>query len=244
MEKTQGPIYSDSGKLISVGQDLKHIAFIMDGNGRWARSRGKSRDAGHVQGAAAFEKVVKYCDQIGVEAITVYAFSTENWKRPKEEVEKIMSLLEKYLDDVVKKTKKYDVRLRFIGQREGLSEKLLQKIELAEKLTAEKTKILNIALNYGSRAEITAAVNRLIKSGKESVSEEDISSALYTADSPELDLVIRTAGEQRLSNFLLWQASYAEFYFTDTLWPDFGEKDVEKAINAYYARTRRYGAVK
>jgi undecaprenyl diphosphate synthase len=216
----------------------------MDGNGRWAKARGKSRDAGHIEGAKAFEGVVEYCDKIGVQAVTVYAFSTENWKRPKDEVDKIMLLLERYLDRVAKKSEQYDVSIRFIGEKEGLSEKLLKKMKKTEEMTAGKKGILNIALNYGSRAEIVSTVNKLIKEGKTDITENDISSALYTSDSPELDLIIRTAGEQRLSNFLLWQAAYAEFYFTDTLWPDFGPKEIEEAVNAYYKRTRRFGAVK
>ena len=244
MEGFSGPVYTESGELISVGKALRHIAFIMDGNGRWAKARGKTRDHGHVAGAAAFEKIVEYCDKIGVQAITFYAFSTENWKRPKSEVDKIMALLEKYLDKIAKKTEKYDVRIRFIGEKEGLSPRLLEKIEKTEEMTKEKSKVLNIALNYGSRAEITSAVNRLLAAGVDKVTEQDIDAALYTAKCPELDLVIRTAGEQRLSNFLLWQAAYAEFYFTDTLWPDFTPKELEKAIDAYYGRTRRFGAVK
>lgn len=244
MDNLSGPIYSESGELIKVGDDLKHIAFIMDGNGRWAKALGKTRDHGHVAGAQAFEKIAEYCDKIGVEAITFYAFSTENWKRPKDEVDKIMALLEKYLDRVAKRTAEYDLKIRFIGEKEGLSQKLLEKIAKTEEMTKNKSKILNIALNYGSRAEITSAVNRLIASGKDKVTEQDIDSALYTAQCPELDLIIRTAGEQRLSNFLLWQAAYAEFYFTDTLWPDFTPKELEKAIDAYYGRTRRFGAVK
>jgi undecaprenyl diphosphate synthase len=215
----------------------------MDGNGRWAKARGKSRDQGHIEGAQTFEKIVEYCDKIGVQAITFYAFSTENWKRPKDEVDKIMSLLEKYLDKVAKRTSDYDVRIHFIGEKVGLSEKLLKKMEKIEQLTKEKAKILNIALNYGSRAEIVCAVNKLIAIGKDTVSEEDVSNALYTSESPELDLVIRTAGEQRLSNFLLWQAAYSELYFTDTLWPDMTSDDVDAAIENFYSRKRRFGGL-
>ena len=243
-ENITPPLYSPDGRLQRVGDDLRHIAFIMDGNGRWAKARGKGREYGHTEGAKAFERIVEYCGSIGLDAITVYAFSTENWKRPKEEVEKIMSLLEKYLDRVMGRFSEYDVRLRFIGEREGLSPKLIKKIEQAERLTGDKSRILNIALNYGGRAEIVSAVNRLISEGRTAVTEADISSALYTSECPEPDLIVRTAGEQRLSNFLLWQAAYAEFYFTDTLWPDFGPEGVEAAINAYYKRTRRFGAVK
>ncbi len=237
------PLYDDSGRLIKVGNDLKHIAFIMDGNGRWARARGKSREYGHTEGAKTFEKVVDYCGRIGIEAVTVYAFSTENWKRPKREVNKIMSLLEKYIDRLFEKFSDYDVRVRFIGTKEGLSEKLIGKMERAERLTENNPRILNVALNYGSREEITSAVNRLIEKGVSRVTEEDVSKELYTYPCPDPDLIIRTAGEQRLSNFLMWQAAYSEFYFTDTLWPDFGENDVEKAVEAYYSRTRRYGGL-
>ena len=244
MDLLQGPQYNEEGRLVKVGSDLKHIAFIMDGNGRWAKARGKGREHGHVEGAKAFEKIVEYCDKIGLEAITVYAFSTENWKRPKDEVEKIMLLLERYLDRIMSRLSEFDIRIKFIGSKAELSDKLRAKIEKVEALTESRKRILNIALNYGSRAEITYAVNKLISERKTNVTEEDIGRALYTSESPDPDLIVRTAGEQRLSNFLLWQAAYAEFYFTDTLWPDFGPSGVEEAINAYYKRTRRFGAVK
>ena len=244
MDLLQGPQYNEEGRLVKVGSDLKHIAFIMDGNGRWANARGKGREHGHVEGAKAFEKIVEYCDKIGLEAITVYAFSTENWKRPKGEVEKIMLLLERYLDRIMSRLSEFDIRIKFIGSKAELSNKLRAKIEKVEALTESRKRILNIALNYGSRAEITYAVNKLISERKNNVTEEDIGRALYTSESPDPDLIVRTAGEQRLSNFLLWQAAYAEFYFTDTLWPDFGPSGVEEAINAYYKRTRRFGAVK
>ena len=244
MDNAQAPVFSESGELIKVGSDLKHIAFIMDGNGRWAKKLEKSRDHGHTEGAKVFEKIVEYCGKIGISAMTVYAFSTENWKRPPEEVTKIMSLLERYLDRVIARFSEYDVKLRFIGERQQLSEKLRSKIEKAERLTEGKSRILNIALCYGARAEIAHAVNALIRSGRTDVTETDITDALYTAGCPDPDLVIRTAGEQRLSNFLLWQAAYSEFYFTDTLWPDFGPSGVEEAIKVYYSRTRRFGAVK
>ena len=243
-DKSCLPQFSEDQRLIKVGSDLKHIAFIMDGNGRWANKLGKPREYGHTQGAKAFEKIVEYCGKIGIEVITVYAFSTENWKRPPAEVERIMSLLEKYLDRVTAHFSEYDIKLRFIGEREQLSDKLLAKIEKAERLTADKTKVLNIALCYGARAELVSAVNSLISSGKTQITEQDISDAVYTAGCPDPDLVVRTAGEQRLSNFLLWQAAYAEFYFTDTLWPDFGPEGVEAAIKEFYKRTRRFGAVK
>lgn len=237
------PIYDGDGRLVKVGDDLKHIAFIMDGNGRWAKNRGKSREYGHRVGAETFEKIVRYCGKIGIEAMTVYAFSTENWKRPEKEVSEIMSLLEKYIDRVTSRVSDYDVSVRFIGEKTGMSERLLKKMERAEESTANGKRVLNIALNYGSRAEIVSAVNSLIASGKTEITEEDIDSALYTAKCPEPDLVIRTAGERRLSNFLLWQLAYSEMYFTETLWPDFDESGVELAIKDYYGRTRRYGGL-
>ncbi len=242
-ESNECPIYDENGRLTCVSADLKHIAFIMDGNGRWAKARGKRREQGHTEGAKAFERVVEYCDKVKLEAVTVYAFSTENWKRPTEEVEKIMSLLEKYLDRLLSRVSEYNVSVKFIGDREPLSEKLKIKMQKAEKLTEGRRMLLNIALNYGSRGEITAAVNKLIASGASSVTEDDVSRALYTEGAHDPDLIVRTAGEQRLSNFLMWQAAYSELYFTDTLWPDITDADVEKAINSYYKRTRRYGGL-
>ncbi len=237
------PIYDENRKLLQVGSDLKHIAFIMDGNGRWAKARGKERTYGHSEGAKAFEKVVEYCGKIGVETVTVYAFSTENFKRPKDEVDKIMSLLEKYIDRVIKRFAEYDLRVRFIGTRDRLSPRLVSRMEKAEEVTSHYKKTLNIALCYGGREEITYACNKLISEGKAYVTEEDIDHALYTYDSPPPDLIVRTAGELRLSNFLLWQAAYAEFYFTEVLWPDINEEEIDKAIASYYKRTRRYGGV-
>ena len=242
-ESTEFPVYDENGRLKRVSADFKHIAFIMDGNGRWAKARGKKREYGHTEGAKAFERVVEYCGRVGISAVTVYAFSTENWKRPKDEVDKIMSLLERYLDRVLAKVSEYDVKIKFIGDRGPLSEKLKGKIEKAEKSTEHKSMLLSVALNYGSRAEITAAVNKLIDSGATNVTEDDVSRALYTGDAPDPDLIVRTAGEERLSNFLMWQAAYSELYFTDVLWPDITDADVEKAINNYYKRTRRYGGL-
>lgn len=229
--------------MITVDERLRHIAFIMDGNGRWATSRGLSREMGHVEGAKAFERVVKYCGDIGVKYVTVYAFSTENWSRPKSEVDRIMLLLERYLDRILKKMDDYDVSVHFIGDKAPLSDKLKQKIENAEKGSAGKSLRLNIALNYGGRAELVHAVNSLISEGITSVTEEMIEERLYTAGCPAPDLIVRTAGEQRLSNFLMWQSAYSEFYFTDTLWPDMGESDIELAVESFYKRTRRFGGI-
>ena len=234
---------SADGCCVTVDERLKHIAFIMDGNGRWAKARGKARELGHVEGAKAFERVVKYCGKIGIKYVTVYAFSTENWSRPPKEVEKIMLLLERYLDRIISKAEEYDVRVCFIGDRAPLSEKLREKMQRAEKRTAENEKVLNIALNYGGRAEIVNAVNKLLAEGAEKLTEEMISGALYTAECPPPDLIVRTAGEQRLSNFLMWQSAYSELYFTETLWPDFGSEDIDEAVRCFYRRTRRFGGI-
>lgn len=229
--------------MVTVDERLKHIAFIMDGNGRWATSRGLSREMGHVEGAKAFERVVKYCGDIGVKFVTVYAFSTENWSRPKNEVDKIMLLLERYLDRMLKKTDGYDVEVRFIGDKVPLSDKLKQKMEKAEKSSSGKSLRLNIALNYGGRAELVHAVNSLISDGYTSVTDAMIEERLYTVGCPAPDLIVRTAGEQRLSNFLIWQAAYSEFYFTDTLWPDMDEGEIDLAVESFYKRTRRFGGI-
>ncbi|MBR2461021.1 MAG: di-trans,poly-cis-decaprenylcistransferase [Clostridia bacterium] len=229
--------------MVIVDEKLKHIAFIMDGNGRWAINRGLSREAGHTQGAKTFERVVKYCGDIGVKCVTVYAFSTENWSRPKSEVDRIMLLLERYLDRMMKRMDEYDVCVRFIGDKQPLSDTLKKKIQRVEESSGGKTLRLNIALNYGGRAEIVHAVNTLISRGTCSVTEEMISENLYTADCPPPDLIVRTAGEQRLSNFLMWQSAYSEFYFTDTLWPDLKEEDIDLAVESFYKRTRRFGGV-
>ena len=229
--------------MVTVDEKLSHIAFIMDGNWRWATSRGMSREAGHTEGAKTFERVVKYCGDIGVKYVTVYAFSTENWSRPPKEVEKIMHLLERYLDRMLKKMNDYDVAIRFIGDKQPLSPVLKKKIEKAEQASFGKRLKLNIALNYGGRAEIVHAVNSLIADGVTAVTEEMIGERLYTADCPPPDLIVRTAGEQRISNFLMWQSAYSEFYFTDTLWPDLSENDIDRAVESFYRRTRRFGGI-
>lgn len=235
--------YSDEDirKLVK-DSSLRHIAFIMDGNGRWATSRSLPREAGHVKGAAAFKNVVHICDDFGIETLTVYAFSTENWKRPEREINAIMDLLESNISEAVRDDKKNNAKYRFLGDKDGLGEKFAKRCTELEKLTENNRLLLNIALNYGSRAEITNAVNRLIAEGKKSVTEDDISSALYTAHCPDPDLIVRSAGEFRLSNFLLWQAAYSEIYVTDTLWPDFGRNEVAKAIVDFSKRKRNFGA--
>ena len=235
--------YSDEDirKLVK-DSSLRHIAVIMDGNGRWATSRSLPREAGHVKGAAAFKNVVHICDDFGIETLTVYAFSTENWKRPEREINAIMDLLESNISEAVRDDKKNNAKYRFLGDKNALGEKFAKRCTELEKLTENNRLLLNIALNYGSRAEITNAVNRLIAEGKKSVTEDDISSALYTAHCPDPDLIVRSAGEFRLSNFLLWQAAYSEIYVTDTLWPDFDRNEVAKAIVDFSKRKRNFGA--
>ena len=220
-----------------------HVAFIMDGNGRWAKRRGLPRTAGHQRGVKAFEDIVEMCFTAGVKTVTVYAFSTENWKRPDTEVEYIMKLLDNYLDICIEKCLKKGIRMRVIGDKSIFPAKMLEKMLDAEKRTEHLQYNLNIALNYGSRAEICNAVNTLIAKGKTEITEDDISSELYTAPVGDPDLIVRTGGELRLSNFLMWQASYAEFYFTDTFWPDFGKKDLYRAFAKFAKTHRRFGGL-
>lgn len=221
---------------------LKHIAFIMDGNGRWASSRGMERQEGHKEGVKTFEKIAAACFDMGMETITFYAFSTENWKRPPKEIKTIMQLLSTYLDKCRKTLIENNAKLKVIGDIGVFDEPLRKKIIKIESETANNPLTLNIALNYGGRDELVHAFKAL-KERDEDISEESISSALYTAGSPDPDMIIRTGGEKRLSNFLLWQASYSEFYFTDVLWPDFTEKDLKEAVEDYNSRRRRYGGV-
>ncbi len=222
---------------------LKHIAFIMDGNGRWATGRGLPREMGHKKGAEAFRRALTYCTDIGIEAVTVYAFSTENWKRPEREVNALMHLLGAYVDEAFADLKKNGIRFFFIGDKTALPKALADRLVALENETAMYHKTVNIALNYGGRAEIVHAVNELIRAGKTEVTEDDISASVYTAASGDPDLIVRTASEYRLSNFLLWQAAYSEFWFTDTLWPDFGEKDINEAVVAFAGRKRKYGGL-
>ena len=231
-------------EIVKVDERLKHIAFIMDGNGRWANARNMPRECGHKEGVKAFINAVEYCRRIGIEYITVYAFSTENWKRPKREVDAIMGLLEQYLDNFFTDKKADGLgAVRFIGDTSVLSKSLVAKMKLIEGLTSKRSSVLNIAVNYGSRAEITQAVNKLVSKGKKEITAEDISSALYTSGCPDPDLIVRTGGDFRISNFLLWQAAYSELYFTDTLWPDLDENEIDKAVAEFYSRKRRFGGL-
>ncbi|MCR4738946.1 MAG: isoprenyl transferase [Lachnospiraceae bacterium] len=228
----------------------RHVAIILDGNGRWAKAQGMPRSYGHVQGAANVENICRAAHDMGIEYLTVYAFSTENWSRPREEVDQLMSLLEKYLKNCLKTAKKNNMIIKVIGDITGLNDSLRAKIEELEEATKEYTGLhFTIALNYGSRDEILRAVNRItedmdsgvIKKGK--ITREMFEERLDTAGLPDPDLMIRTSGEMRLSNFLLWQLAYAEFYFTEVPWPAFDKKELEKAVSAYSSRDRRYGGV-
>lgn len=219
---------------------LKHIAFIMDGNGRWAKARGQLREFGHKAGAETFRTVVKYCRSIGIQCVTVYAFSTENIRRPAREVEAIFDLLMKYIDEA---DEEKDIEFRFIGDPAALGEKIGERTRWLEDRTRGRKIRLNIAFNYGGRAEIVHAVNELLKEGKTCVNEEDISSHIYTAGCPDPDLIVRTGNEERISNFLLWQCAYSEFYYSEKMWPDFSPADVDDAVRDFARRTRRFGDI-
>ncbi len=222
----------------------RHVGIIMDGNGRWAKQRGKPRSYGHKKGADVIDEVVTACFERGAEAVSLYAFSTENWVRPKEEVDAIFGLLGILIDKKLAKLIKNEIKLIISGDISPLPESLRKKCSNAVQKSGKfKGKVLNVALNYGSRAEITRAVNVALGSGRTEITEEDISAGLYTAGLPDIDLVIRTSGEMRLSNFFLWQCAYAEFYFTDVLWPDFHKEELDKAFEWYSHRKRRFGGV-
>ena len=222
----------------------RHVGIIMDGNGRWAKQRGKPRSYGHKKGADVIDEVVTACFEKGADAVSLYAFSTENWVRPKEEVDAIFGLLGILIGKKLAKLIKNEVKLIISGDISPLPEGLRKKCANAVQKSGKfKGKVLNVALNYGSRAEITRAVNVALGSGRTEITEEDISAGLYTAGLPDIDLVIRTSGEMRLSNFFLWQCAYAEFYFTDVLWPDFHKEELDKAFEWYSHRKRRFGGV-
>jgi len=233
-------MFFNSIKKFKVDDRLKHIAFIMDGNGRWAKARSLPRQVGHKYGAKAFEETVKNCHAFGIKIVTVYAFSTENWSRPENEVNAIMELLNTYID---RAKEQKDIRFVFIGDKSVLSQELRDKMIELEESTLLYDNVLNIAFYYGGRAEIISACNSLICEGVKEVNEKDISSHLYTSHCPDPDLIVRTASEYRLSNFLLWQCAYSEFYFTSVLWPDFNKKQLYKAIKSFYKRKRRFGGL-
>ena len=224
-----------------------HVAIIMDGNGRWAEKKGKIRLEGHRKGVENLERILEHCINRGVKYLTAYAFSTENWKRPEKEVNGLMELFSKFLDSKRKKLKKQGIKLLVTGSKEGISSKLLKKIEETEKFLENESKLIfNIAFNYGGRREIIDAVIGLInereKLGKtENVTEEEFIKHLYRPEIPDPELIIRTSGEFRISNFLLWEVAYSEFYVTDVYWPDFDEEEFDNAILSFNKRDRRYG---
>ncbi|WP_295419698.1 polyprenyl diphosphate synthase [Sulfurovum sp.] len=223
---------------------LKHLAIIMDGNGRWAKQRGLKRTKGHEKGAEVIRDITTYCsNHPDIETATFYAFSTENWKRPKFEIEFLMKTLDRYLKQELNTYQEHGIRFQAIGDLTRFSASLQKRIADTEELTRSNTSLTQIlALNYGGRAEITAAVNKLISEGKQHVTEQDISLSLQTPYS-DIDLLIRTSGEERISNFLLWQLSYSELYFTPTLWPDFNTEELGNIIENYKQRTRRFGGI-
>lgn len=222
----------------------KHVAVIMDGNGRWAKQRGLLRVEGHKKGADTLEKILKHSVTREVRNLTVYAFSTENWKRPKAEVSALMRLFSKYLDSKKEELKKQGVRLVVSGSKEGISDKLLKKINETEKYLSDCNVLtFNIAFNYGGRKEIIDGINKLLKEEKKEITEDTFKNYLYQPDIPDPELVIRTSGEFRVSNFLLWEVAYSEFYITDTFWPDFDEDEYDKALEWFNNRERRFGGV-
>ena len=230
-----------------------HVGVIMDGNGRWAKKRGLSRSEGHIEGAKTFRRIGEYAGDLGIKNISFYAFSTENWARPQNEVNAIMQLFYDYLEEArerLDENKEKGIRLRFLGDRTVLSPELQYMMDYIEDETKEMTKNnLNIAVNYGGRQEILHSVKKIaqrVKIGEllpEEISLDDIQNGLYTLEQPPVDLIIRPSGEQRLSNFLLWQSAYAEFWYSDVLWPDFTEKDFDEALKAYEKRNRRFGGI-
>ena len=229
---------------VDMGRLPRHIAIIMDGNGRWAKKRGLPRTAGHKVGAEVFRDIATYCQELGIEYLTIYAFSTENWKRPKDEVDMLMSLLEQYLQEAIDTMERDHIRLRVLGDVAGLSPQLQRMIDETNAISTHYQGFqANICLNYGGRAEILRAARLCAEAGEE-WTEENFSKYLWSAGIPDPELIIRPSGELRLSNFLLWQAAYAELFFTPVLWPDFTEEDFAQALDEYARRERRFGLVK
>ena len=236
-----------NGKLCQIPE---HVAIILDGNGRWAKKRFLPRNMGHSQGAKVVEQICEDAWDLGIKYLTVYAFSTENWSRPEKEVSALMKLLRKYLVDSIERTTKNNMRVRVIGEKSRLSEDIREAIEKLEKVSAANTGLnFTIALNYGSRDEMVRAMRRMAADccadvlRLEDITEEVFNSYLDTRELPDPDLMIRTSGEQRLSNWMLWQLAYTEFYFTDVLWPDFNKQELIRAIEYYNTRERRFGGI-
>ena len=242
-----------SGMGAALAEEIilpKHVGIIMDGNGRWAKLRGLPRKAGHREGAQTFRTITRYCSQVGIRYLTVYAFSTENWKRPEDEVGALMGLFKSYLKEALEDFQDDEIVVRFIGDKSGFSPELQALMTENEESSKNRDgMVLNIAMNYGSRDEIVRAVRQIseeVRSGAlrpEDVSEQLISDRLYTAGQPDPDLIIRPSGEYRISNFMLWQAAYTEFVIMNKLWPDFTKADLDEALRIYSQRNRRYGGV-
>ena len=240
--------FNKKAEEIALDNLPRHIAIIMDGNGRWAKKRKMPRTAGHAVGAETFRKVATYCKNIGLDYLTVYAFSTENWKRPQEEVDAIMGLLEKYLLESIEKMERDKVKMKFFGDVSVLSPRLRELIARTEEISKRFQGCqVNICLNYGGRDEMVRAMRRYaleVSEGRANdIDEAGVSDYLYSAGIPDPDLLIRPGGEYRLSNFLMWQSAYSELYFTDKLWPDFDEKEINRAIAEFQRRERRFGGV-
>ena len=234
----------DSAMEEMSGRVPRHVAIIMDGNGRWAKKRGLPRAAGHRQGTENLRTIIRAAVEFNVEILTIYAFSTENWNRPRREVQLLMRILEMVIDRELAELNKEGVQIRHIGELDGIDDRLARKVVQACETTAHNTRlILNVAFNYGGRDEIVHAVQNIIREGvsPEAVTEEMISHHLYTSDLPDPDLIIRTSGEFRLSNFLIWQGAYSEHYYTDVLWPDFDKGCFKTALDEYTTRKRRFG---
>lgn len=223
----------------------QHIAIIMDGNGTWARRRGLSRNYGHRKGAIVLKDIMLHAAKLKIKYLTVFAFSTENWKRPQEEVNYLMNLPKEFLNEYEEEMVSEDIRLHWVGSKNRLAEDLIKQIErVAERTKANKGLTFTIAFNYGGRDEIINAVNNILKEGRKEIALEDFNQYLYSQELPDVDLLIRTSNQVRISNFLLWKLAYSELYFTDVLWPDFRPKNFEKAIIEYQRRERRFGGIK
>jgi len=223
--------------------NIKHIAFIMDGNGRWAKARGKKRTEGHREGARAAERVVKHCLEKGIECVSLYAFSTENWSRPKDEVDELFGIVRRFVKNIRKNIDRHDIRITFMGDTSVFPPDLAAVVEEVKAASADKTGgTLNVGLNYGARDEILRAANLAVQGGVQ-LDKEGFGRLLYTAGLPELDVLVRTSGEHRLSNFMLYQAAYAEMFFINTLWPDLKPAELDKIFQEYKKRDRRYGGI-
>ena len=251
--KKNKPVIGEHNEIISIDKDNipNHIAIIMDGNGRWAKKRNLPRSLGHKAGVETIREIVKECSNLGVKYLTLYAFSTENWKRPPEEVGALMKLLMQYLKGEFAELNRNNVIINSIGNTSNLPKECFEELKIAYENTKNNTGLtLNLALNYGGREEITRGIKlmcediRINKISEEDICEELISKYLYTSNMPDPDLIIRPSGEQRLSNFLLWQCAYSEFWYSDIYWPDFKKENLNKAIYDYQKRDRRFGAVK